>query len=184
MQKKNYIVSHIGQDWHKRDCFGCGPDNPEGLDAVFPFDENTGEVRFSYSPKSSHVGAPGLMHGGIIASLLDEAQGVLCFHVGHIVMTDQLQINYHHGVPLKEPFLVRCRITSVRRRRLYTSGIILSQNGTVLAESTARWYVLSVRMIQRMFHGQYSKEELIRLENLREGNLIRSRLIRRNLKKK
>ena len=184
MEKKNYRVSSTGQDWHKPDCFGCGPKNASGLHADFLFDDETGEVRFSYIPEDRLAGPPGFLHGGITASLLDEAQGVLCFHVGYIVMTDQLNINYHHAVPLNQEVQIRCRITAVRKKRIYTHGEILSREGEVYASAGARWYVLSVPMLKRIFPGKYSAGELESIQELTEGNRIRSREIRRRLRAK
>jgi acyl-coenzyme A thioesterase PaaI-like protein len=51
-------------------CFGCGPDNPEGLRIKsYWADENTAVCRFS--PRPNHIGPPGIVNGGIIATVID-----------------------------------------------------------------------------------------------------------------
>ena len=124
-------------EWHSPHCYGCGPENPRGLHAQFPFDEETGEVRFIFNPHADHQGAPGYMHGGVISALLDEAQGVLCHHVGHMVMTDRLNLKYHRATPIDRPFRVHARLSAVRKRRLYTRALLLGDEDEVLVSSSA-----------------------------------------------
>ncbi|MCX8000024.1 MAG: PaaI family thioesterase, partial [Leptospiraceae bacterium] len=100
-QRKIYIPSKFSQDWHHDNCYGCGSLNDYGLHLNFPFQEETGEVTFQTKVPKQFEGAPGFAHGGILASILDEAQGVLCFHIGHFVMTDSLHIYYKKAVPLE-----------------------------------------------------------------------------------
>ncbi|MBI3396065.1 MAG: PaaI family thioesterase [Spirochaetia bacterium] len=167
--------SMTGQDWHSRSCYGCGPDNPHGLQADFRFDEVTGEVRFQFEPKDFMLGAPGFMHGGIIASIMDEAQGVLCFHVGHGVMTEHLDMNYHKATPLDRPFQVRCWITAVRRRRLYTRATIHGADGDLLVSSRATWYALPDRLMERMFAFKAHPEWADKTRATLEANRKRAR---------
>lgn len=173
-------ASQNGQDWHHKNCFGCGPDNTKGIHASFPFHEESGEVRFPFKIEKAFEGAPGYAHGGVLATLLDEAQGVLCFHLGHFVMTDQLYMRYHKAVPLDEEVEVRCWVTMVRRRRLYTKATIhLCKTGELLVSSKARWYDMSERTMRRMFQGTvFPIDTLLRVleANQRRGKEIRKRL--------
>lgn len=172
--------SRTAQDWHHKNCYGCGPNNLKGLHQEFPFDEKTGDVLFITKIENSFEGAPGFAHGGVLASILDEAQGVLCFHIGHFVMTDQLNINYFKASPLNEDLEIRAYITSVRKRRLYTTAEIrLVRTGELLCKSKAKWYDMPERIIRKMFHrSPLSVEKLIRImeENKKRGKQIRKRL--------
>lgn len=172
-----------GRDWHHPNCFGCGPDNPKGLHADFRFDLEHGEVRFQYSPESTAEGAPGYVHGGVLASIMDEAQGVLCFHVGHSVMTEKLHMNYHKATPLTEPFQVRAWLTAVRKRRLYTRAVIYNAAEEIYVSSSASWYVLPDRLMRRMFASRFSDEESDRIRALLEANRKRAKEIRRRIRK-
>lgn len=181
-------VSKTSRDWHKDDCFGCGEANRFGMHADFPFDDASGEVIFTYIPQKHHVGAPGYMHGGLIATILDEAQGVLCFHLGHSVMTEQLHIKYRKAVPLLEEIQVRAWITAVRKRRLYTRGTMTLKNGDLLASSSASWYPLPERLLKRIFYqGQEisgeDQEKHSRVIETMELNRKRAKDIRRRLRK-
>lgn len=175
--------SKTARDWHAPSCFGCGTKNSHGLKAEFPFDEENGEVAFEYNPSEWMEGAPHHVHGGILASLLDEAQGVLCFHIGHTVMTDELQVKYHLATTLYEPFRVRCWLTAVRRRRMYTRATIHSLDGKLLASSRAVWYVLPDRVMRRMFKDRFDPAEETRVKDILEANRKRAKNIRRHLRK-
>ncbi len=178
-QLKDIYPSKIGQDWHHRNCYGCGPDNTKGLHLEFPFEEETGDVFFITKIDKSFEGAPGYAHGGVMAAILDEAQGVLCFHIGHFVMTDQLNISYKKACPLNEEIEVRAKISAVRRRRLHTTATIkLVRTGEILATSKARWYDMPERIFTRMFHrSPLSTERLAKLliENKKRGKEIRKK---------
>jgi acyl-coenzyme A thioesterase PaaI-like protein len=176
---------HIGpstksQDWHHKNCYGCGPDNIRGLHFDFPFDEEKGEVVFVTQIEKFYEGAPGFVHGGILAAILDEAQGVLCFHAGHFVMTEELKIKYKKATPLQESIEFRAFITAVRKRRLYTKATVkLVRTGELLAYSTAKWYDLPERIFQKMFHRSplaIDRLSMIIEENKKRGKQIRKRL--------
>jgi len=173
--------SQKGQDWHLPACYGCGPENEHGLEASFAFDEESGEVRFNYQAKPFALGAPGFVHGGVLATIMDEAQGVLCFHVGHMVMTDRLSMKYHKATSLFHPFQVRSWLTAVRKKRLYTRGTIHSMEGELLVSSTAVWYMLNERIAGRLFrHGD--RMNFDRLKLIMEANRRRARQIRQRLR--
>ncbi|TGM95527.1 PaaI family thioesterase [Leptospira dzoumogneensis] len=179
-------ASQNGQDWHHKNCFGCGPENKRGLHASFPFHEPSGEVRFTWTIDKDFEGAPGYAHGGALATLLDESQGVLCFHLGHFVMTDQLYMRYYKACPLGEELEVRCWVTMVRRRRLYTKGTVhLKKTGELLLSSKARWYDMPDRVFSRMFQGTAFPVDIILKvleENQKRGKEIRKRLKKEKLR--
>ena len=165
-------------DWHTDNCFGCGEKNYAGLKANFSFYEPTGEVRFDYLPKHQLEGAMGYCHGGSLATLLDEGQGVLCFHLGHFVMTDQLYMKYHKAVPIETTIHVRAWITAVRKRRLYTKATLTNDEGDILVSSKASWYIFNERLIRKLFHEYYDEEKLQKLKDVLEANRKRAKQIR------
>lgn len=174
-----------GQDWHHKNCFGCGIENQNSLKADFTFDSENGEVHFEYLIEKRFEGAPGYSHGGILATLLDEAQGCLCFHIGHVVMTEKLYLNYHKAVPLNTPIFIRAWLTAVRKRRLYTRGMIYRKNGQneieIFTTSSASWYVLPERIQRRMFR-DFNEEKYKKQIEILELNRKRAREIRLRLR--
>lgn len=180
-QSKIYIPSKFSSDWHHENCYGCGVENKYGLHMNFPFDEEKGEVSFITSLSKQFEGAPGFAHGGVLASILDEAQGVLCFHVGHFVMTDSLHIYYRKAVPLETEIFIQAVISSVRKRRLYTKATISNpKTQEIYATSHARWYDMNEKLIRRMF--QASSMQIETLLEVLEANKKRGKEIRKRLK--
>lgn len=176
-----------GQDWHHTNCFGCGIENQYSLKADFTFDSENGEVHFEYTIEKRFEGAPGYSHGGILATLLDEAQGCLCFHIGHVVMTEKLYLNYHKAVPLNTPIFIRAWLTAVRKRRLYTRAMIYKKNEQneieIFTTSSASWYILPERIQRRMFR-DFNEEKYKKQIEILELNRKRAREIRLRLRNK
>lgn len=174
------LESNQETTWHYRHCFGCGPENPHGLHAQFPFDASTGEVRLSYRAQDHLQGAPGFVHGGVLSALLDEAQGALCFHVGYLIMTDQLHLKYHLATPIDREFHVRSWISAVRKRRLYTRATLSSATGDLHVSSSGSFYILPERLGRKMMG--LSEDEAVHLRGVMDANRKRAREIRRRLR--
>lgn len=176
-------ASMFSQEWHHRNCYGCGPENDKGFHANFPFDEEHGEVRFTYKFSKSFEGAPGFVHGGAIATILDEAQGVLCYHLGHFVLTDNLSLKYLKTIPIETEIDVRVIITAVRKRRLYTKAFVSNiVTGEIYTISNAKWFAIKERTIRKMF--QNAPQSIENLLYMLEENKKRAKEIRKRLKSK
>lgn len=176
--------SQVGQDLHHPNCFACGVENPTTLHISSNFDEKSGEVKFIHILDENQEGAPGHSHGGVLATLLDEAQGVLCHHLGHFVMTDNFYLKYHKATPLNTPLKVRAWLTSVRRRRLYTRGTIHLESGELLVEAKIRWYMIPDKILIRKFDVKSKTDNLPRMAQVLELNRNRNRELRHSLRKK
>jgi len=171
-------ASFVGQQLHHDNCFGCGALNNYSFHIPSSFDEEIGEVKFHFQLRREHEGAPGYAHGGALAVILDETQGVLCHHLGHFVMTDGFSIKYHKATPLYRDLVVSAWLTSARSKRLYTKARIMLGD-EVLVESKIKWYIIPERLFERRFGGQGMDN---RLKNFLEPNRARAKEIRRRLR--
>jgi len=119
----------------KNNCFACGPDNPHGMHLKFTLDEKhqTFVCRFLLSKR--YTGPPGHSHGGIIATILDEAMGKVNKLRHVIALTKAMSIEFLKPVPLNQPLRVESREVSVRGRRHTNMAEILDEKGEVLARS-------------------------------------------------
>ena len=119
----------------KNHCFACGPDNPEGMHLKFTLDEvrQTFVCRFRLGKR--YTGPPGHCHGGIIATILDDAMGKVnkLHHV--IALTKEMTIEYFKPVPLHKPLRVEGREVSVHGRQHINMAEIFNEKGEVLARS-------------------------------------------------
>ena len=83
-----------------------------------------------------YTGPPGHCHGGIIATILDEAMGKVN-KLRHVVaLTSQITVNYIKPVPLNKPLRVESKEVKVQGRNHINMAEILNQKGEVLARST------------------------------------------------
>ena len=126
-------------------CFGCGEDNPQGLHLVFTVDQD-GTVHAEALIGSNYEGPPGHLHGGIIATLLDETMSKANRAHGEIALTRQLQVEYLHPIPSTAPIRLRGYVEKQDGRKLWTRAAILNAAGKELA--TGSGFFLSVQSVR------------------------------------
>lgn len=117
-------------------CFGCGMENKFGLRLRFYVDEAQQIICRVRLPRRFE-GPPGHAHGGIIATLLDEAMSKANRVHGITAMTRQMEIEYLRPVRLKQPLALTARRTSHQGRRNYCEAEIHDASGTLLARGKA-----------------------------------------------
>ena len=119
----------------KNYCFGCGKNNPEGMRLKFSYDEARKGFLCRFRLSKRFTGPPGHAHGGIIATILDEAMGKVNKIHNVIALTSEMSVQYLKPVPLGKPLRVESHEVSVRGRRHINAAAILNQRGDVLARS-------------------------------------------------
>src|SRR5450755_3531882 len=90
----------------KNECFACGQDNAGGMHLKFTFDKRRRMFVCRFSLDQRYTGPPGHCHGGIIATILDEAMGKVNKLREVIALTSEITVNYLKPVPLKQPLRV------------------------------------------------------------------------------
>jgi excisionase family DNA binding protein/uncharacterized protein (TIGR00369 family) len=116
-------------------CFGCGRLNPFGLHLDFVA-EGDG-VRADFVPGRLREGWSGTLHGGIIATLLDEVLAWALFRQQIWAVTTRLAITYRRPVLVGTPLSAHGRLERDRGRLIEASGEVRDATGLVLAEATA-----------------------------------------------
>jgi uncharacterized protein (TIGR00369 family) len=113
-------------------CFGCGPANPAGLHLEFLQAED-GSVVCLPTVSNTFEGPVGLLHGGIIATLLDEAMSKAVRARGRTAMTRQMEVDYLRPVPVAAPIRIEGRMMRSEGREHWTEARILNAKGSTLA---------------------------------------------------
>ena len=116
-------------------CFGCSKRNPIGLHLSFEIDGD--EVRAPFTPQSEHQGWPGFMHGGLVATMLDEAMGWATMSHGIWAVTGKINVRYREPVPLYQPVTLVGIIEKNRGRWILVRAEIRNSEGAVLSEADA-----------------------------------------------
>lgn len=114
-------------------CFVCGSDNPIGLHLEFQMDDE--QVWTEFTAGQQHQGYPGIVHGGIVATLLDETMGRASYLRKLWMVTIKMELTYRKPVPLDQPLKVVARISELRGSRMKTSGEIILPDGTVAVQA-------------------------------------------------
>ena len=120
-------------------CFVCGPKNPIGLKLKFDWDGQ--EVKAQFTPGEYHQGWAGLVHGGIISSLLDEAMSYAALYSGVNSLTARMQTRYKRPLPIDEPLTITGAVTRKTRRLVETKAELKLADGTLVAESTGTMFI-------------------------------------------
>jgi uncharacterized protein (TIGR00369 family) len=124
-------------------CFGCGQDNPHGLRLRFRR-VAPGEVEGEYTAAEHQAGAPGVIHGGVQATLLDETLGYAALTVREPgvpvdIVTVEFSLRYRRPAPTGTPLRLRGRLVRSEGRDVWVAGAIEDAEGRVLTEAEARW---------------------------------------------
>jgi uncharacterized protein (TIGR00369 family) len=114
-------------------CFVCGENNPNGLRLSFEIDKEKQNLKTTFISSPTFQGWDGIVHGGIISTLLDEAMAKLIYELGYQAVTASLEIKFKKPAPILEPLSVYGEITEVSKRLIRAKAHVAKEDGTVLA---------------------------------------------------
>lgn len=114
-------------------CFVCGKNNPNGLRLSFEIDKEKQTLKTTFVASPTFQGWDGIVHGGILSTLLDEAMAKLVYELGYQAVTASIEIKFKKPAPILEPLLVYGELTEVSRRLIRARAHIAQKDGTILA---------------------------------------------------
>jgi uncharacterized protein (TIGR00369 family) len=126
-------------------CFGCGGDNASGMKLTFEQDNINRKIVGRFVLGERYQGGGGFAHGGIIATLLDEAMGKVCRFREVRAVTAELTVEYLKPVNVQHEIIVEGRETEQKGRNIFMAGEIRDAAGLVLARSKARFVIIGQR---------------------------------------
>ncbi len=123
-------------------CFGCGGANPRGMHLAFDRDEARQRIvgRFRLGPE--YQGGAGFIHGGIIATVLDEVMSKVSGFSNVRAVTADLHVEYLKPVRVDEELLVEGFCARREGRQLYHEGEIRNAAGVLLARGQGRFVAI------------------------------------------
>jgi len=122
-------------------CFGCGPLNPVGLKLEFHRDGDAVVSRTVLG--TEYAGYKEFCHGGVVATLLDEAMGWALFHIGgHYGVTQQLSVQYRRPVYVQRPIVLRARIVEANDKSSHLESTIEDERARLLAHARGDWVIV------------------------------------------
>lgn len=123
-------------------CFACGEENPISLNLKFKA-VNDSEVQAEFIPGKYHQGYNGIMHGGLIATLLDEAMAYAVGYRDIKAFTAELNIRFKKAVEIGKRVLIKGKYKNCTKRSIgtvhYTSAEIYDGDGELKAKAEAKF---------------------------------------------
>ncbi|MBA4862415.1 PaaI family thioesterase [Streptomyces sp. PSKA54] len=126
------LGAHYGQ------CFGCGGGQPHGLQLEARAGDGV-SVTAEFTVRPAHQGAPGLAHGGVLATALDETLGSLNWLLRVVSVTGRLETDFLLPVPVDTVLYLEAEVTAVAGRKIYSTatGRIGGPDGPVAVRADA-----------------------------------------------
>lgn len=134
---------------HTHSCFVCGESNPLGLNLRFQSDGLI--VRTQFIPRPEHIGFKDVIHGGILATLLDEIMVWAC-----AVQTKQFaycaEMNVRFLQPARPAQILTAigELTANRRRILDAKAELRDAAGEIIATSTGKYMPIPQTVVDEM----------------------------------
>ena len=123
-------------------CFGCGGGNLRGMHLKFEYDDLRKRVVGHFSLGPDYQGATGFIHGGIIATVLDEVMSKVSRFSEATAVTAELRVEYLRPIRVGQPLSVEGFLTARDGRQLYHQGEIRDDRGELLARGKARFAII------------------------------------------
>lgn len=119
-------------------CFACGADNKIGLKLKFTYNNEVAESIFSLN--SDYCGYPNIIHGGIVATILDEAMAKVIINTGIEAVTHDMNVIYKKSLHPNTKYKVIAEILEVKRRIIKSKSTISDMDGKLIASAEARYF--------------------------------------------
>jgi uncharacterized protein (TIGR00369 family) len=117
-------------------CFACGKDNPHGLKLDI---RKTGDgVETVFVPDQRFAGWQGIVHGGIVATVLDELLAWACSARDLNSVTAEMTARFRKPMAVGSPYRGFGRVVEQRGRMVLTESRLMDESGAVVAEASGK----------------------------------------------
>jgi acyl-coenzyme A thioesterase PaaI-like protein len=129
-------------------CFVCGPDNAIGLNLNFHSDGEA--VHSKWLPDIRHEGYKGIVHGGLLAAVLDEVMVKAALDKGIRCVTASMEVRYKEPAEIGDELLLEGRVTEQKGRIILTVGSARNSKGVVVAQATGKYMTVPEDLDKRL----------------------------------
>lgn len=134
------MVDLIGDEY----CFACGPKNPVGLRLEFETEDH-GVSRTVWVPGDEHQGYAGVVHGGLLATVLDEVMVRMLWRLGVPAVTVHFEMDLKRPAEPGKPLYLEGRVVEDRGRIISTEAEARNADGEEVARASASCIVKGER---------------------------------------
>lgn len=132
-------MTDIVKQPNSRNCFGCGLENPIGLKLKI-YQTGPGMIETTYIAPEQFEGYPGTLHGGIVATLLDEVSSRAHMDGStepRFMFSGKIEVKYRANVPIGKPLKIIGKAGKTKGKTAESWAGIYDEGGRLLAEATA-----------------------------------------------
>lgn len=128
-------------------CFVCGRDNPRGMRLHYER-RDSGEFIATWTPESTWEGFQGIVHGGIVSTVLDEAMSKAVMAAGWEALTAELRVRFRRPVASGADYSIRGWIAESAKRMVKTEAVLVSRGGVEHAHAWAVFLPVNARGLE------------------------------------
>lgn len=136
IEKRNSSGLNLVDNDH---CFVCGTRNQHGLHIPMKESVKDGTCTFSWTPGPIFQGYAGIVHGGILSTLMDESMAYAVMDNRKTVVTADMRIRFHRPTPVGVQLKFVATRVGQRKNLHFARASVLLPDGTVLAEAEGRF---------------------------------------------
>ncbi len=128
---------------HTPGCLVCGRQNPVGLHLSLHVND-AGEIRTTFTPSPNHIGFEGLLHGGVLATVLDEAMvWAAIWSCKKACVAGGRNVRFRNPGRVGATLTCSAKIIAARSRLIETTGEIVDAAGSPICTATGKYIPLA-----------------------------------------
>ncbi|MBN2645785.1 MAG: PaaI family thioesterase [Desulfuromonadaceae bacterium] len=121
-------------------CFVCGTQNPQGMGVHFEVNPEEQRAHARFTIPVHYQGWQGIVHGGILATLLDEVSVYACRSMAPQLVTAELNVRYRKPAPVGQPLDLVAEVVATKKRYFLVKASI-GADGVLYAESESKIFI-------------------------------------------
>jgi uncharacterized protein (TIGR00369 family) len=127
-----------------RVCFVCGEKNPAGLHLHLRTDPARGESAVEVTFNERFQGWTGIVHGGLVATVLDEAMIYAAGAKGHKCVTGEITVRFVKPASTGVTYALKGRFVEDKGRIVLAESVLVDGDGQEIARATGKLFKIKV----------------------------------------
>jgi uncharacterized protein (TIGR00369 family) len=123
-------------------CFVCGKGNPHGLQFQFEYDPELDQVSAEIRFMDKFQGWKGVVHGGLISTVLDEVMVKTTGFKNLICVTAELLIKFKNPAYVNTPYQAIGKILEIKRKLVFTEGYLQDNQNRIIASAKGKFFIV------------------------------------------
>jgi len=137
---------------HTPGCLVCGHANPVGLRLSLYVRDEDGTIETRFTPGPQHIGFEGILHGGVLATVLDEAMvWAAIWFSRKACVAGEMNVRFRKSAVVGVLMTCTARVTAGRSRLIESSGELVDATGQTIATATGKYVPLGSEPTQAFF---------------------------------